>query len=292
MSKRIFLSRYIIIINKLKKAPASFKEITDVLEKETDLQGDVFTISKRTFQRDLDEIRSLYNIDIVYNYSERAYCIVDEPQSDANIRMLEAFDLFQAMKLSENVSQHICFEKRQSQGTQYLLNLLQAVKNQQVIEIIYQKFWTDKPSKKILQPLAIKESRGRWYLVANVEGENHLRTFGLDRIHDLILRKQGFNSPPFDVNAYYHDCFGIIRPEVGEPEEIILSFTPLQGQYVKTYPLHHSQKLLIENKMETHFSLFLHITFDFIQELLSHGNTLKVISSQSLIEEMKEMAWI
>ncbi len=187
----------------------------EFLEIESEIQSYNFRVSKQTFQRDLDEIRSLYDIDIHYDFSRKVYFIAEEPQSDVNLRMFEAFNLFQAMELSENISQYICSEKRKSQGTQYLLSLLQAVKNQQIIELVHQKFDEAEPSVRMVQPLAIKESRGRWYLVANLQGENNIRTFGLERISELMVTKQVFANFLFNVIEYYNDCFGIIRPEVG-----------------------------------------------------------------------------
>jgi hypothetical protein len=43
-------------------------------------------------------------------------------------------------------------------------------------------------------------------------------------------------------------CFGIISPQDKSPEEIILSFNPAYGNYVKTLPMHSSQKIILENK--------------------------------------------
>ncbi len=51
MSKREYLSRYHLIIKKLRKSPATFEEILDFLKRESELQEYDFEISKRTFQR-------------------------------------------------------------------------------------------------------------------------------------------------------------------------------------------------------------------------------------------------
>ncbi|MFN0049325.1 MAG: helix-turn-helix transcriptional regulator [Cytophagales bacterium] len=168
MSKLEYLSRHNLIIKKLRKVPSTFEQIHDYLERESEIQSYHFTVSKRTFQRDIEEILFMYNIEIKYDFSRKVYFISEEPQSDVNMRMLEAFDTFQAFKLSENIAEFICFEKRKPQGTQYLLNLLQAIKNQQVIILSHHKFEYQDSVERELEPLALKESRGRWYLVANV----------------------------------------------------------------------------------------------------------------------------
>ena len=70
-------------------------------------------------------------------------------------------------------------------------------------------------------------------------------------------------------------------------EEVILSFTPDQGKYIKSLPLHHSQQLLADNEQEVLIKLKLAVTLDFVMELLSHGADVKVIQPQSLIDEIK-----
>ncbi|NLN37571.1 MAG: WYL domain-containing protein, partial [Bacteroidales bacterium] len=71
------------------------------------------------------------------------------------------------------------------------------------------------------------------------------------------------------------------------PAEIILSFDPLQGKYIKTLPLHASQQILEDNTKELRIRLTLYVTHDFIMELLSYGEHLKVIQPSSLAEAMK-----
>ncbi|MDG5800814.1 hypothetical protein QA597_10625 [Marinilabiliaceae bacterium ANBcel2] len=61
------LHRYNIIINRLRRSPASFNEIADELELESSLQEYDLNISKRTFQRDIANIEMLFGITIYYD---------------------------------------------------------------------------------------------------------------------------------------------------------------------------------------------------------------------------------
>ena len=76
MSKRESIARYNLIIKKLRKSSSTFEEIDDYLARESELQSYNFNVSKRTFQRDLDDIRSLFKIDIQYNYTRKYYSII------------------------------------------------------------------------------------------------------------------------------------------------------------------------------------------------------------------------
>ena len=79
-----------------------------------------------------------------------------------------------------------------------------------------------------------------------------------------------------------------MSPNDLEPQEVILSFYPSQGKYIKTLPLHESQVILEDNEDELLIKLTLFITLDFLMEILSYGSNVKVIQPVSLIEEVKK----
>jgi len=290
MSKRESISRYNLIIKKLRKNPATFKEIAEYLAFESELQEYNFNIGKRTFQRDLDDIRSIYNIDIQYNFSRKVYYIDFDEQPEVNERILEAFDTFNALNITDRLSNHIHFEKRRPQGTENLYGLLHAIRNHAQIKFIYQKYWEDELTHRQVEPYALKEFRSRWYVLANDLKDKKVKSFALDRLTDLEITKRKFNLPNnFDVNEHFQYSFGIISPNKDKPQEVILSFTPFQGKYIKSLPLHESQQVLVDNELEFRIKLTLFITHDFIMELLSYGANLKVIEPISLIDELKRV---
>ncbi|MGV6945249.1 helix-turn-helix transcriptional regulator [Sphingobacterium kyonggiense] len=288
MTKRASIARYNIIINKLRRRPATFAEIEELLNNESELHGDNFNVSKRTFQRDRDDIRSLYKIDIQFDFSKQVYFINIDDNPEANERILEAFDTFNALNLSDRLSKHIHFEKRKPQGTEHLYGVLYAIKNQIQIKFVYQKYWENQLTERIVEPYALKEFKNRWYVLSKDLGDNKVKSFALDRITDLEILNKKFNFPKdFDVTEHYRYCFGIISPNGDQPELIILSFNSFQGKYIKSLPLHESQQILIDNEDELRIQLKIFITHDFFMELLSYGQNLKVIKPQSLINNLK-----
>ncbi|MDR1683447.1 MAG: hypothetical protein LBS25_08730, partial [Candidatus Symbiothrix sp.] len=80
---------------------ATFAEICDYLQRESEMQQEDLTISKRTFNRDMDEIGEIYGIYIKYDFSARAYFIDDDFSEDFQNRRLEALDVFNALKIKE-----------------------------------------------------------------------------------------------------------------------------------------------------------------------------------------------
>ncbi len=288
MSQREAISRYSLIIKKLRKHPGTFQEISDYLSMESEIQAYNYNVSKRTFQRDLEDIRSIYNIDIQYNFSEKVYFIDTDNQPDVNERILEAFDTFNALNITDRLSDYIHFEKRKPQGTENLYGLLHAIKNKVRITFTYQKYWEDEISSRTVEPYALKEFKNRWYVLSKDLKDNQVKSFALDRLTDLEISKKPFQFPvDFNVNEHYRYSFGIISPNGLEPKEIILSFDPFQGKYIKSLPLHSTQKIIKDGEDELQIKLTLCITFDFIMEILSYGETVKVLKPESLINELK-----
>lgn len=288
MAKREAITRCNLIIKKLRKKPATFDEIYSYLEFESELQAYDFTVSKRTFQRDLDDIRSIYNIDIQFDFSKKVYFIDDE-QPEANERILEAFDTFNALSITDRLSDYIHFEKRKPIGTEHLYGLLHAIKNNLKVKFTYQKYWEDMPSKRMVDPYALKEFKNRWYVLSKDMKDDKLKTFALDRITDLEITIKKFAFPEkFSVSSYFNYSFGIIIPEDEAYEEIILSFSAFQGKYIKSLPLHESQSILIDNEQELRVKIDVYVTHDLIMELMSYGKELKIIQPQWLVDDVKQ----
>ena len=291
MSKREAIARYSLIINKLRRRPASFEEILDYLKAESEIQSYNYVVSKRTFQRDLNDIRSLYGIEITNDKRNNVYYLNQQEGAVVNERILEAYDTFNALSLSDRIAEHIHFEKRSALGTEHLFGLLHAIKNSVQIRFNYQSFTDSKPSTRSVEPYLMKEYKGRWYLVAIDNKDKRIKSFALDRLTDLEITKSSFSKVrASEVEHYYEDSFGIVGPNLEtSPEEIVLKFAPHQGKYIKSLPLHHSQTIIEDDEQTLVVQLKLHITHDFVMEILSHGANVKVISPVSLAKEMKRL---
>lgn len=289
MSTRETLQRHTIIINRLRKGDASFEEIADKLELESELQGYDFNISKRTFQRDIENMESLYGISIKFNFSRNVWYIEEEDNSEANARLLEAFDTFNALKMTNRLPQYIDYEKRRPKGTENLNGLLHAIQNNLRIRFTYHKFWTGEKRTRYAEPLALKESINRWYVVTMDAKKKEPRTFALDRLSDLEITTEKFKrSEDFDVNEMFRHSFGIISGDHLELKDVQLAFRKPQAEYIRSLKLHHTQEVEKETEEEILFSMKLYITEDFVQEIVSQGSRVKVLQPDSLIHEVKK----
>ena len=296
MSKRGYISRYLLILKKLKVKPYStYEELQAYIENQFDflqMQDDTLNIgfSKRTLQRDLKEIRNVFGIDIEYSKTNKGYYISQSETENMNFqRMIEAFDMFNSLNLAQDLTPFIHLEKRRPQGTENLYGLLHAIKNKLKIKFTYQKFWEEELSQRLVEPYALKEFKNRWYILAKDSKDNNIKSFALDRLTNLEITTQHYQYPDnYSIEQNYRYCFGIISPNGSDPQDIILSFDPFQGKYIKTLPLHETQEVLVDNDQETRIKLKLCLTNDLFMELLSFGDNMKVIEPKKLSDEIKE----
>lgn len=297
MSKRGYISRYLLILKKIRTQPyASFGEIESFIVRQFEylqMQDDeLYTgFSKRTFQRDLREIRNVFGIDIMYSKARKGYFIRTQESESTNFqRMMEAFDMFNSLNISGELSPFVHMETRRPQGTENLHGLLHAIKNKLIITFKYEKFYEDSPYDRTVHPLGLKEFRNRWYLMAQDTGDKQIKSFGVDRLSALRIGDRSFSRPiDYNIEEQFRNCFGIISPTDPVPEKIVLCFDAFQGKYIKTLPLHPSQTILKENEDEIRFELNLCITHDLVMELLSFGDSMKVIKPASLARKIKEI---
>ena len=295
MSKRGYISRYMLIVKKLKAKPYStYLELQSYIDKQFEydqMQDETLNIgfSQRTLQRDIREIHDLFGINIEFSKRNKGYFINQTESENKNFqRMMEAFDLFNSLSLTQELSPFIHFEKRRPQGTENFYELIHAIKNRFEIRFDYHKFWEEVGSERSVSPYALKEFKNRWYIVGCNNKDGSLKCYGLDRLSNLEITNKKFETPKdFNIEEYYRYCFGIIAPDKGMPEELILSFNAFQGNYIKTLPLHETQEIVIDNEKELQIKLKLHITFDFIMELLSLGDNVKVLAPHTLVDEIK-----
>lgn len=248
--------------------------------------------SKRTVQRDFHIISELMHVTIKHSkYNDGYYIIKDEASKPDEFlgRLIESFDLYNALDTPTGVNDIVFLEKRGYTGTENMTPLIKAIKNLTPVCFQYLKYGESKPTERKIYPYALKECRARWYLLGTEKDQKYLKAFGLERISDIKITTEEFKkNPEINIDEKYEGLFGIVDKEELPVEDITISFNYRDGQYVKSLPIHRSQVPIEENpdKDEIIFTLCLKITEDLVLELLSRGKSLKVIEPQHLVEKI------
>lgn len=172
-------------------------------------------------------------------------------------------------------------------GSDLIPLLVQALNSNQIIEFKYQKFGSYKFKNTKLQPYLLKEDRHRWYIIGGVEGHTKpVKTYALDRIKSLRILDEKFISINFDFDEYFKYSFGITVLNES-PIEVLLSFSPYQGNYLKTLKIHPTQFVLIDDDREYRISIKVRPSWEFYEKILGYGDSVKVISPQEIIDQIK-----
>lgn len=284
------LLRNLLTIHKIKRTPyISFSDLTAYLQRELQIRGidNLTALSRRTLQRDIKTIRDDFGEDIVYCRHKRGYYIDSDTERTDISRQLDSLDLLSALHSEAGISDFVLAEKHRPMGTQHLYPLIHAIKDSLRISFSYLKFGNEQPSVRVLEPYALKECRGRWYVVGRSKGLKDMKTYGLDRIDDLETLSEKFpKDETIDVPEKFKYSYGIYSSEEYPVEDVVLSFDGRDGSYLKSLPLHHSQEIITDTKDEFVIRLRLRITLDFVMELMSRSWSLKVIEPLSLREQI------
>lgn len=287
-----FLRQLLLVLRlqHLKRA-VPFEELRRYLLEQTSLRDLAANYSQRTFQRDLPKIAERFGVVIEHDRRQGGYVIATaDLLPEGYQRLLDAFELQEFLRLPSALSPFVQWEARRPVGTEWLQPLLRAVQQRRQVQFDYHKFWDQAPTKRTVSPLLLKEFKGRWYLLAHEPARQGLRCFGLDRMRAVEPIAQAFDLPEgFEADTYYAHSFGIIRPDHEAPSEIVLALEPTQGQYLKSFPLHSSQRVLVDTDAELLIQLTVYNTHDLLMELLSLGDQVQVLAPVSLRKHIKQI---
>ncbi len=173
-------------------------------------------------------------------------------------------------------------------GHHWLGQLLEAIKNRLVLDILYKSYISEAAKMYNLHPYFLKEYRNRWYVIGRDGAEAKVKTFGLDRIMKISDSDSVYmDDESFDAEIYFKHNIGITVGGL-KPVDVVLSFNARQGLYIKSQPIHISQEIIQDTETELRVRVRVMINFEFIMLILGYGNDVEVISPKSFRETVKE----
>lgn len=286
MAKLQQLQRLLVIIRKLenRKRYVPVKELQEYVQRDMEIRGSSSGCSVRTIQRDINMINELFGITIRHK-QELGYYIDDHEMAspDRYEELLMNLDILSALNADSGLQDYIITEHHRASGSELMPYILNAIRHSLMIKFDYTLVrHNNAVAHKHVEPYFLKESQHRWYLIGKDAGE--LKIFGLDRISNLSITENDEFVKDVVINPHelFKDSYGIWNDPLMPVEDIILSYSPLDGRFLKTLPLHHSQEVLVDSEEEFRIKVRLRITNDFVMELLARSNSLTVIEPLSL----------
>ena len=98
-----------------------------------------------------------------------------------------------------------------------------------------------------------------------------------------------YKESEVDFEEYFDDVIGVTVPERDDPVDVLLSVSNNRFNYIKTKPLHLSQRVLGEDNGYTRISINVKINRELIALLLSFGSDIEVLAPVSLRAEIAKI---
>jgi len=288
MSKNL-INKYVWLVETLYRAKKiSLKEINRKWTQTELSEGE--EIPRRTFINWKRAVEDMFGLEIMCDKhdDDRYYIESREVLEEGGFQrwLLNTMSVNNTLLENKALSDRILLENIPS-GQDFLATVMEAMKKSKLLEITYKSYWSEHEHTFPVAPYCVKLFRQRWYLVGNSVNEDIIRIYALDRVLEAQLSDEAFKYPKqFNPEKYFNHCFGIIHDEECPLETVKLKVSHDQANYLRSLPLHPSQKELVHTGEYSIFSVEVRPTFDFQQELLWNGDALEVLEPLWLRKEM------
>ena len=283
------VNKYVWLVETLYNAKKiTLKEINEKWT-QTDLsEGEA--IPKRTFHTWKNAVEEMFGLVIMCDKhdGDRYYIENREVLDDDGLQrwLLNTMSINNTLLENKTLSDRILLENIPS-GQGYLDMVMEAMRKSKLLEITYKSYWSEHEHTFPVAPYCVKLFRQRWYMVGYSVKEKIIRIYSLDRVYEAQLTDKPFKYPgDFSPEVFFEGCFGIIRGVDCPMETVKLKVSANQANYLRSLPLHASQKELVRTGDYSIFSVEVRPTFDFQQELLWNGDALEVLEPLWLRKEI------
>ena len=259
---------------------------------QTDMSGGL-PMSRTTFNRHRLAIEEMFDLCIGCKESGRkSYYYIEniDVQEKNNLQhwMLDVLSIGKLLMENITLKDRIVLEKIPA-GKHFLNPIIDAMKQNRKLVLTYRKFGQEEPYTITVEPYAIKVFKQRWYLLAKNYKRSLPTIYALDRVLSLQVTDELFEFPEdFSTERFFKDFYGVLCHADEEVERIVIRAYPPLTHYLRTLPLHHSQKELQSTPQYADFEFYLHPTFDFLQELFAQTHEVEVLEPLRLRNSMKE----
>ena len=280
------IKRLSAIVNKL-SGICEYVSKEDLMEAMSGDMAENGPYTLRTLQRDIRTIEEVFGMEIE-NVKGEGYRIVgwDPVYTDRFKELLSEFEILSTVGSDSGTRDYIIPEQRKMTFSVDIQKVLRSIKQRRKVRFSYSlPRLGGKEVEYLAEPYFLKQSQNRWYLVAMVE--EILKCFELGRFVSFkVLDEEFSHDESVQAENLFRDCFGIWDDPKMSVEDIRLRFSPLDGRFIKTLPIHSSQKIVAETNEYVEVTLSLKITNDFVMALLSRSSSIEILAPQSLKDRM------
>lgn len=287
------INKYVWLVDTIyRKKKITFEEINRRWMENDLSEGE--ELSKRTFHKWRIAVEEIFGL-IIENEKGGEYRYYIENEGDVRSGGLRSW-ILNTLTVScllqdcKGFKERILLEDIPS-GQQYLPPVLEALKENSVVNISYRGYYSAEAKNYQLEPYCVKLFKQRWYLVARNADNGMVMIYSLDRILDLHKESRKFIFPKdFQPEAFFYGCYGVIACDGTKLETVELQVSEEQANYIRSLPLHESQTETYCGEAFSVFRYLLRPTYDFLQEVLSHGADVEVLSPLWFRQQVADVA--
>lgn len=193
-------------------------------------------------------------------------------------------------KLSNHSDNIISFDRNEFlKGTEHLSPLFNAILYKQTLLITYQSFKSNTEQEIVFHPYHLKSYNNRWFLFGKSGNYENLTNLALDRIKEIKNSDtQYIEDYSLDFEEYFEDIIGVSKLIEEKPIKIELQATKQLAPYIKTKPLHGSQKSIGNSENGFTFSIEVVPNYELEQLLLSYGEAITIMAPSDFRLKMKQ----
>lgn len=293
------------IVNTLERHKALTLQEINELWKRDDSISDGKEMERRTFYNYILAISSLLKIIIECDRKDHfRYKITGRFDDDNTSKwLISSFATSEAIASSADIRERVLLEDIPS-GYEYLNPLMEAMRMGRKITFDYQRFEEGAShTVKNAEPYCVKLYHQRWYvlvkewrtLLVSHEKIEEMHVYSLDRIKSLDITNDGFEiDPMFDAKEYFKFAFGTRVEKDNPPCSVKLKVAAAQVPYLRTLPLHHSQREIETTPEYSIFELNVALTVELYLQILYYGSLVEVLEPEDLLDviriEVQKMA--
>lgn len=290
------LNKYIWVVDTLHRAGTrglSLKELNAKWMANTDLSGGR-PIPRQSFDRWKGQILTLLGVVIECHQRGGYRYYIYNPQvlerGELCSWLLDTYSTANTLSANTALKDRIMVESIPSSHN-FLTEIIDAMRESRMITITYKGFAHDVEKTCYVAPYCVRMFQRRWYMLAFVPEKNDLRLYSLDRMKEVLQTSDKFTLPDdFDAKTYFSTFFGVVLDHTVNVERVVLRADNRHAHYLRTLPLHPSQRQIGIGEDYADFELQLRPTYDFIMELLRVGSMVEVREPQSLRDAMR--GWV
>ena len=284
---------YIWLLNTIARGPISRAAIDEKWAHSSVNEYKQDYLPESNFHRWKSTVEMLFDVHIKCNAYNEYYIeeASDLRGTDLRLRLLNLMSMDSLLKDSKELSDQILFEPIPS-GEKFLAPIIEAMRDKCVLQMTYQGFGKPRPYTFPIEPYCLKMFKQRWYVLVYAPDIDKMRVYGLDRIHAIEPTKKKYQLPDdFDAEVYFKDAYGVtVLDDQQEPQKIVISIDEDQANYLRTLPLHPSQKEIGPINGYPAFSFYLYPADEFLRELYAYGSDLEVHEPKWLREDFAKDA--